>query len=74
MRRLWIGLLFCTSLAAAQQAPRVWTIQELFTRNVGSTDQQNKQFPPHKIIGSRGTARPTWGRSASGAVVGGIKI
>jgi metallo-beta-lactamase class B len=28
----------------------VWTIQELFTRNVGSTEQQNKQFPPHKII------------------------
>jgi metallo-beta-lactamase class B len=36
----------------AQQAPRVWTIQELFTRNVGTTEQQNKQFPPHKIIGN----------------------
>jgi len=36
----------------AQQPPRVYTIQELFTRNVGSAEQQNKQFPPHKIIGN----------------------
>src|SRR6476469_10339798 len=36
----------------AQQPPRVYTIQELFTRNVGTTEQQNKQFPPHKIIGN----------------------
>jgi metallo-beta-lactamase class B len=36
----------------AQQPPRVYTIQELFTRNVGTQDQQNKQFPPHKIIGN----------------------
>jgi len=36
----------------AQQRPRVYTIQELFTRNVGSGDQQNAQFPPHKIIGN----------------------
>jgi metallo-beta-lactamase class B len=34
------------------QAPRVWTAAELFTRNVGTTEQQNKQFPPHKIIGN----------------------
>ena len=34
------------------QAPRVYTIQELFTRNVGTPEQQNKQFPPHKIIGN----------------------
>jgi metallo-beta-lactamase class B len=39
-------------LLIAQQAPRVFTIQELFTRNVGSTEQQNKQFPPHKIVGN----------------------
>ena len=36
----------------AQNAPHVFTIQELFTRNVGNTEQQNKQFPPHKIIGN----------------------
>jgi metallo-beta-lactamase class B len=53
MRKVAIVLLaFVPLLAAAQQAPRVYTIQELFTRNVGSTEQQNKQFPPHKIIGN----------------------
>jgi hypothetical protein len=36
----------------ARQAPRVWTVSELFTRNVGTTEQQNKQFPPHKIVGN----------------------
>jgi len=36
----------------AQDAPHVFTIQELFTRNVGNIEQQNKQFPPHKIIGN----------------------
>lgn len=50
MLRIWIA--FFSTLLAAQQAPRVWTIQELFTRNVGSTEQQNNQFPPHKIIGN----------------------
>src|SRR5512142_3341018 len=38
--------------ALSAQAPRVYSIQELFTRNVGSPEQQNKQFPPHKIIGN----------------------
>jgi metallo-beta-lactamase class B len=46
------GLMLATAVAIAQQPSRVWTIQELFRRNVGSTDQQNKQFPPHKIIGN----------------------
>ena len=39
-------------LFVSQEAPRVFTIQDLFTRNVGTTEQQNKQFPPHKIIGN----------------------
>jgi len=53
-RILTLGLFLVggAALAGAQQAPRVWTIQELFQRNVGSTEQQNKQFPPHKIIGN----------------------
>ena len=34
------------------QVPRVWTTGELFTRNVGTTEQQNRQFPPHKIVGN----------------------
>src|SRR5690349_20733096 len=45
-------LLACTQLLFAQQAPRVWTISELFTRNVGTTEQQNKQMVPHKIVGN----------------------
>jgi metallo-beta-lactamase class B len=52
MRKLFLAFLAFGSVLAAQQAPRVWTIQELFQRNVGSTEQQNKQFPPHKIIGN----------------------
>jgi metallo-beta-lactamase class B len=31
---------------------KVWTPQELFTRNVGTKEQQTRQFPPHKIIGN----------------------
>jgi metallo-beta-lactamase class B len=34
------------------QAPRVWTPQELFTRNIGTREQQDRQFPPHKVIGN----------------------
>jgi metallo-beta-lactamase class B len=47
------GFLALASAAVmAQQPPRVYTIQELFTRNVGNPEQQDKQFPPHKIIGN----------------------
>ena len=52
MRKILIGLFASVPLAFGQQAPRVLTIQDLFTRNVGNTEQQNKQFPPHKIIGN----------------------
>jgi metallo-beta-lactamase class B len=38
--------------AQTAAAGHVWTIQELFTRNVGTPAQQNAQFPPHKIIGN----------------------
>ena len=53
----WIGLfaLLMGSLAArslSAQDTKVWTIEELFRRNVGTPEQQNKQFPPHKIIGN----------------------
>jgi metallo-beta-lactamase class B len=52
MRKVVIALLISAPLLVAQQAPRVFSIQDLFTRTVGSTEQQNKQFPPHKIIGN----------------------
>src|SRR5215831_18128282 len=34
------------------QSTRVWTAEELFRRNVGTPEQQDKQFPPHKIVGN----------------------
>jgi len=54
-RILFLSLVLLAGMqifAAQQTPPRVWTISELFTRNVGSTEQQNKQFPPHKIVGN----------------------
>jgi metallo-beta-lactamase class B len=57
MGHRWLSLpclfaLLATAAVTAQQPPRVYTIQELFTRNVGGQEQQNKQFPPHTIIGN----------------------
>jgi len=58
MRRAVITVLTAGFIAVAtvaviaQPAPRIYTIQELFTRNVGNAEQQNKQFPPHKIVGN----------------------
>lgn len=52
MHKALIAILACAAIAAAQQAPRVYTIQDLFSRNVGNTEQQNRQFPAHKIIGN----------------------
>lgn len=34
------------------QAGKVWTAAELFQRNVGSKEDQDTAFPPHKIIGN----------------------
>src|SRR4030095_2115462 len=53
-KRITLLVLACISapILLARQAPRVWTVSELFTRNVGTTEQQNKQFPPHKIVGN----------------------
>jgi metallo-beta-lactamase class B len=45
-------LVLASAAVMGQQPPRVYSIQELFTRNVGNAEQQNKQFPPHKIIGN----------------------
>ena len=34
------------------QAVKEWTLQELFQRNVGSKEDQDTAFPPHKIVGN----------------------
>ena len=53
--RSWIvpaafSVAFSATLVWAQT--KVWTTRELFNRNIGTKEQQTKQFPPHKIIGN----------------------
>src|SRR4029077_10513407 len=42
----------CGAVALTAQAGKVWTAAELFTRNVGTKEDQDTAFPPHKIIGN----------------------
>lgn len=42
----------CGAAALMAQATRQWTLQELFQRNIGSKEDQDVAFPPHKIIGN----------------------
>jgi len=42
----------CGVAALMAQAGKVWTAAELFTRNVGTKEDQDTAFPPHKIIGN----------------------
>jgi metallo-beta-lactamase class B len=52
--KLMLGVLLAGAGAAhlVAQTPRVWTPQELFVRNIGTREQQDRQFPPHKVIGN----------------------
>ena len=50
--RISIVLLIALGGMAAAQAPKVWTAQELFTRNIGTREDQDTAFTPHKIIGN----------------------
>ena len=56
MRNKKLLLTFVLATAATThlvgQAPKIWTPQELFQRNIGTREQQDKQFPPHKMIGN----------------------
>jgi len=54
-KRLLLGALLTAGSGAAlmmAQAGKVWTAQELFQRNVGTKQQQDTAFPPHKIVGN----------------------
>ncbi|MBZ5674655.1 MAG: subclass B3 metallo-beta-lactamase [Acidobacteriia bacterium] len=42
----------CGAAALMAQAGKVWTAAELFTRNIGTKEDQDTAFPPHKIIGN----------------------
>src|SRR5262245_17224265 len=47
-----IAVISSLSAIPAAQDTQVLTPQELFQRNVGTREQQENQFPPHKIIGN----------------------
>jgi metallo-beta-lactamase class B len=42
----------CGAATLMAQAGKVWTAAELFTRNIGTKEDQDTAFPPHKIIGN----------------------
>ncbi len=48
----YVCLLLLATLTFAQQSKKVWTAEEMFRRNIGTPEQLNAQFPPHKIIGN----------------------
>ena len=50
--RFVVPLCLCVSSLLMAQATKVWTPEELFRRNIGTNEQQVKQFPPHKIMGN----------------------
>jgi metallo-beta-lactamase class B len=47
-----IATLGATHVMLAQQADHIWTVAELFQRNIGTQAQQRTAFPPHRIIGN----------------------
>ena len=42
----------CGAAALMAQATKQWSLQELFQRNIGTKQQQDTAFPPHKIVGN----------------------
>jgi metallo-beta-lactamase class B len=52
--RLLPSLLAATLSAALlwAQTDHVWTPAELFKRNVGTKEDQDRQFPPHRMVGN----------------------
>jgi metallo-beta-lactamase class B len=50
--RTLIFVMTCAAAALMAQAAKQWTLQELFQRNVGTKQQQDTAFPPHKIVGN----------------------
>jgi metallo-beta-lactamase class B len=45
-------LLLTFAATALPQTQKVMMPEDLFRRNIGTKEQQNKQFPPHKIAGN----------------------
>src|SRR5947209_8492529 len=57
-RKLTLLALILTVAAAAQSSaqspapPKVWTVDDLFRRNIGTREDQDTAFTPHKIFGN----------------------
>ena len=49
---LTIALTAAVPAPSSAQAPKVWTAQELFTRNIGTREDLDTAFTPHKIAGN----------------------
>src|SRR5262245_52010229 len=49
---LWLLVVGLSGVQLSAQQPKVWTPEELFRRNVGTSEQQSRQFTPHKMIGN----------------------
>jgi metallo-beta-lactamase class B len=47
-----VALSACAAAALMAQATKQWTLQELFNRNIGTKQQQDTAFPPHKVVGN----------------------
>jgi metallo-beta-lactamase class B len=47
-----LAITACTAAALMAQATKQWSLQELFQRNIGTKQQQDTAFPPHKIVGN----------------------
>src|ERR1700760_3888332 len=54
MRAIFVSLSLLPAFAATllSQTPKVMMPEDLFRRNIGTREQLNKQFPPHKIVGN----------------------
>jgi metallo-beta-lactamase class B len=57
MRTARIALLTAALMAGASawpaaQAQKVWTVDDLFRRNIGTREDQDTPFTPHKILGN----------------------
>src|SRR5437762_3850050 len=45
-------VLFIAALATPAHAQKVWTADDLFRRNIGTREDQDTPFTPHKILGN----------------------
>src|ERR1700760_383268 len=54
MRAIFVSLSLLPAFAATllSQTTKVMMPENLFRRNIGTREQMNKQFPPHKIVGN----------------------